>query len=185
MFGLVSVLYERMTNRLLITRTVKRCFSQRTTKPGDLFHIDGSLLSNGTIVVGQKSTLRHTFTQENVNTFATLCGDDNPLHVNPEVAKNSMFKGTIVHGIFVSSLFSSILGRSLPGAVYVSQSLQFKKPVLTGTPVTATIEVQEVSDKKKGILATMKTVVTLEDGSVAVDGEGKVLLLKKDLVGHH
>lgn len=154
----------------------------RTTKPGDLFHIEGNLLQNGHLEVGQKATVGHSFSQQHVDVFAGLCGDDNPLHVNPEYAQQSMFKGTIVHGIFVSSLFSTLLGRSLPGAVYVNQSLQFKKPVLTGSNVTASIEVQEIADRKKGILATMKTTVFLEDGSIAVDGEGKVLLLKQDLL---
>lgn len=161
-----------------------RHFSSRSTVPGDLFHIDGNLLENGKVEIGQRAMVNHIFSQQNVNVFAGLCGDDNPLHVNPEYGKNSMFGGTIVHGIFVSSLFSTLLGRSLPGAVYVSQSLQFKKPVLTGSPVSATIVVQEIVDKKKGILATMRTTVNLSDGSIAVDGEGKVLLLKSDLLGN-
>lgn len=141
------------------------------------FEISGNLSKDGKVEVGQKAFVSHVFPQDHVNTFAGLCGDDNPLHVNPEVAQHSMFKGTIVHGIFVSSLFSTLLGKSWPGAVYVSQTLSFKKPVHVGAMVTASIEVLSVAETRKGTLLTMRTVVALQDGSTAVEGEGKVLRL--------
>jgi 3-hydroxybutyryl-CoA dehydratase len=126
--------------------------------------------------IGQKSSVKHIFSQEDVNSFAKLCGDNNPLHIDPEFGKQTMFGGTIVHGIFVSALFSTIFGRSLTGSIYVSQSLNFKRPVHVGKPVTAVIEVQNVEPRKKGDVITCSTVVKLEDGSVAVEGVAKVLL---------
>lgn len=104
--------------------------------------------------------------------------DNNPIHLDQEVAKASIFGGTIVHGILVSSLFSTILGRSIPGAVYVSQSLFFKKPVHVGMLVTAEITVTKVDKIKKGDLVVFSTICKLSDGVIAVDGEGKVLVLK-------
>eukprot|EP01031_Cornospumella_fuschlensis_P027149 gene27149-32795_t len=110
------------------------------------FKVTGTLDFGNTkaIQVGQYAEVRHVFEQADVNTFASLCGDNNPIHINPEQAKHSMFGGTIVHGIFTSSLFSTIFGRALPGAIYVDQSLVFKRPVHVGKEVFARIEVLEV-----------------------------------------
>jgi acyl dehydratase len=89
-----------------------------------------------------------------------------------------MFKGTIVHGIFVSSLFSTIFGRSIPGSIYVSQNVNFKKPVHVGVEVTVRIEVISIEDKRKGKLMTCSTRCFLSsDGSLAIDGDAKVLLM--------
>lgn len=125
--------------------------------------------------VGQFSELQHVFTQEDVNSFAGLCGDNNPIHINPEFAKNSMFGGTIVHGIFTSSLFSTIFGRGMPGAIYVDQHLTFKRPVHVGKKVVAKVQVLEVKPKKKGNLLVCSTTCTV-DGEIAVDGQASVLL---------
>jgi 3-hydroxybutyryl-CoA dehydratase len=133
--------------------------------------------TNGkTLAIGETASITHIFSQHVVNQFAGLCGDNNPLHTDPEFAKDTMFKGTIVHGIFVSSLFSTLFGRSISGAVYVSQSLNFKRPVHVGTEVTAIIEVKTIEPKRKGDLVTCSTVCKLSDGSLVIDGEAKVLL---------
>lgn len=145
---------------------------------GEEFKITSTLFSTTgkSLSIGEQAGITHTFTQPVVNQFAGLCGDNNPLHTNPEFAKDTMFKGTIVHGIFVSSLFSTLFGRSISGAIYVSQSLNFKKPVHVGTPVTAVIEVKTIEPKKKGDLVTCSTICKLADGSLVTDGEAKVLL---------
>lgn len=140
------------------------------------FQVVGDLVSGKKPSVGQSSYVNHVFSQEDVNKFAQLCGDSNPLHIDPEFGKTTMFGGTIVHGIFVSSLFSTIFGRSLTGSIYVSQTLNFKRPVHVGKPVVASIEVLSVEDRKKGDVITCNTIVKLEDGTVAVDGVAKVMI---------
>ena len=150
--------------------------SDSNGKQVELFAIEGNLGGKGRPEVGQACSVQHVFTQDAVNTFAGLCGDNNPLHNDPKFAATTMFGGTIVHGIFVSSLFSTLFGRSIHGSVYVSQNLAFKRPVHVGKIVSAHVEVKAVEAKKKGDLLTCSTVVKLEDGSVAVDGEAKVLL---------
>ena len=140
------------------------------------FNVTGTLLTVRDPKVGLFAEVVHTFSQADVNTFAGLCGDNNPLHNDPEFAKHTMFGGTIVHGIFVSSLFSTIFGRSIAGSIYVSQNLSFKRPVHVGVPVTARMEIVSVEDKKKGLLMTCSTNCMLQDGSVAVVGEAKVLV---------
>lgn len=126
--------------------------------------------------LGGKAEVTHSFSQLEVSSFAAICGDNNPLHVDPEYAETTMFKGTIVHGILVSSLFSTLFGRSISGSIYVSQDLQFKRPVHVGTAITASIEVIQVDKKSKGILLTCSTKCRLDNGDLAVDGRAKVLV---------
>ena len=140
--------------------------------------LEGTLSSQGPIE-GAYASCEHIFTQEAVNCFAALCGDNNPLHVNPEYASKTLFNGTIVHGILVSSLFSTLLGRSLHGAIYVNQNLKFRAPVHVGSLVRAKITVLKNETKKKGYLLTCNTEVQVsanESVIRAVDGEAVCLL---------
>jgi 3-hydroxybutyryl-CoA dehydratase len=157
-----------------VSRALRVHFSTQTK-----FSITGTICFSRKQVpsVGQYAEVVHIFSQPDVNTFAGICGDSNPIHINPEVAKDSMFGGTIVHGIFTSSLFSTIFGRALPGAIYVDQQLAFKRPVHVGIQVIARVEVLEVQERNKGHLVTCATVCKLQsDGRVAVDGKATVLL---------
>jgi len=138
-------------------------------------HINGTLQTKGPIV-GAFAECTHSFQQEDVNIFAKICGDNNPLHTNVEVASKSMFQGTIVHGILVSSLFSTLFGASMHGAVYVNQTLSFKRPVHVGASVTARIHILQKEQKRSGHLLTCSTTVTLSDGSAAILGEALCLL---------
>jgi len=81
-----------------------------------------------------------------------------------------------VHGILVSSLFSTLFGSTVTGSIYVSQDLKFKLPVYVGAPVTARMEVIQSDEKRKGHLLTCSTQCTLQDGSVAIDGLARVLV---------
>lgn len=126
--------------------------------------------------VGSFANCEHSFEQEDVNLFAQICGDSNPLHSDPEFAKTTMFGGTIVHGILVSSLFSTLFGASLHGAVYVNQTLSFQRPVHVGTLVTAKMTITGKSQRRSGHELVCDTVVTLPNGKVAVKGTAICLL---------
>lgn len=140
------------------------------------FVISGTLTAAKSAGVGQYAEVEHVFTQEAVNRFSEICGDNNPLHVDPAFAQSSMFGGTIVHGILVSSLFSTLFGRAIHGSIYVSQSLHFKRPVFVGASVRAKMEIVSVDHRAKGSLLTCTTTCCLLDGTLAVVGEAKVLL---------
>jgi acyl dehydratase len=139
------------------------------------FIITGSLIEKGPII-GTTAQLIHSFNPNSVSLFASICGDNNPIHLDPEFAKKTIFGRPIIHGMLVSSLFSTLFGRSINSAIYVSQQLQFKAPVYVGSPVTAKIEVIKCDEKKKGFLITCITTCTLEDNTVAVSGEACVLI---------
>lgn len=140
------------------------------------FNIIGTLNSKN-VKVGDWAELQHTFTQEDVNKFALICGDNNPLHLDYEFASKTIFQGPIVHGILVSSLFSTLFGRSITGSIYVSQTLQFKRPVHVSKPVTARIEILSIDPKKHGNLLTCSTICKLNETSkIVIEGKGEVLL---------
>lgn len=133
-------------------------------------------------VIGQKATMRRHFRQCEVNLFAELSHDDNPVHTDPEYAQESIFGGPIVHGVFVASMFSALLGKSLPGegSIYLNQDLQFRAPVYPGDAVEAEVEVMEVQPHKRGHLVKLATRATVrhhaEAPRLAVEGEATVLL---------
>lgn len=141
--------------------------------------ISGNLVSNfGSI--GAYAEVQHIFDQDDVCIFGGLSGDNNPINVDPDFAANTIFEGTIVHGIFVSSLFSTLFGRMIAGSIYVSQDLKFKRPVHVGKSVTARVEIVDVQERPKGLLITCSTKCKLDEqeGNLAIDGTARVLVPK-------
>ncbi|WP_371365434.1 (R)-specific enoyl-CoA hydratase [Sporomusa rhizae] len=130
------------------------------------------------IKVGDKASMAKTITEFDVYTFAGLTGDFNPVHINAEFAKNTMFKERIAHGMLSSGFISALLGTTLPGAntIYLGQELAFKAPVKIGDTVTATVEVIEKLEAKSRLI--LKTTVTNQEGTVVIDG--KATVMKKD-----
>jgi acyl dehydratase len=100
-------------------------------------------------------------------------------------ASESRFGATIVHGILVSSLFSTLFGRTIPGCIYLKQSLDFRKPIYVGSKVLARVEVTEVVARKKGgdtLVCSTRVYVGTEvsTAALAIDGSASVLLPKGD-----
>lgn len=130
------------------------------------------------IKVGDTASMAKTITEYDVYTYAGLTGDFNPVHINTEFAKNTMFKERIAHGMLSSGFISALLGTTLPGAntIYLGQELAFKAPVKIGDTVTATVEVIEKIEAKNRLI--LKTTVTNQEGTVVIDG--KATVMKKD-----
>src|ERR1700741_648739 len=80
---------------------------------------------------GDTASVTKTFTQEEIEKFADLSGDHNPIHLDEEHAKGTRFGRRIAHGMLTSSLISNVIGNDLPGAgsIYLGQTLQFLAPV--------------------------------------------------------
>lgn len=127
------------------------------------------------IKIGDKASMSKTVTEYDVYTFAGLTGDFNPVHVNAEFAKTTMFKERIAHGMLSAGFISAVLGTALPGmnTIYLAQELVFKAPVKIGDTVTATVEVLEKIEGKNRLI--LKTTVTNQDGVVVVDGKATVM----------
>ncbi len=135
--------------------------------------------------IGDKTQITKSITEEEVIVFAKISGDDNPIHLNEEYAKNSIFKQKIVHGFLVGSLISAAIGKNLPGngTIYLNQNMKFLAPVLMGEIITAYIE---VVDFPKGNQVLLSTICKNQDQKVVIDGTALVIapketvLVKKD-----
>ncbi|HEX2712802.1 MAG TPA: MaoC family dehydratase [Candidatus Acidoferrales bacterium] len=128
------------------------------------------------IRVGQRASLSRTIGEADIRAFAELSGDRNPLHLDREFARRSRFGRTIAHGMLSAGIISAALGKCLPGpgAIYLSQTLRFVRPVYPGDTVTATVEITAYREEK-GIL-TARTTCTNQTDAVVIDGEAVLLV---------
>ena len=119
---------------------------------------------------------KHIISAHDVEDFSNLTGDRNPLHLDDEYAKSVGFKGRIVHGMLVASLFSKLFGMLCPGKrnLYLSQSIEFKIPIPVGSEVVVRSKVKGKIDSVKIIIFTTEVLL---DGLVAIKGESKVKIL--------
>ena len=131
------------------------------------------------IELGETASITKMISEADVVNFAGIIGDFNPLHVNPEYAKNSMFGARICHGMLTASFISTLVGCGIPGrnGLYLSQNVKFVKPVKIGDTITATAEVIEKIDAKQRIV--LSTVIKNQRGEVVIDGQATVMVMKK------
>lgn len=116
-----------------------------------------------------------TITESDINAFAGVTGDFNPVHINAEFAKTTMFKDRIAHGMLSAGFISAVIGTALPGSntIYLGPELQFKAPVKIGDTVTATVEVLEKIEGKNRLI--LHTTVTNQNGVLVTDGKATVM----------
>lgn len=128
------------------------------------------------ISIGSTATFTRTWNNEDIEAFAKVSGDFNPLHMDSEYAEHSKYKQRIVHGMLNASLFSTLVGMYLPGkrCLYLSQSLFFKEPVFINDSLTITGTVVAKSNVTQ--LLTIRTIISKED-KIVVEGEAKVQIL--------
>jgi 3-hydroxybutyryl-CoA dehydratase len=126
------------------------------------------------IYVGQVYEVKRIVTDEMVKLFAEATGDKNPVHLDEEYAKNTIFDGRIAHGILSLGIISSVLGMEFPGAgtIYLMQNAKFKRPVYIGEEVTVKLIVKEIDREKRRVL--LETYVVKENGENAIEGEALV-----------
>ncbi len=105
--------------------------------------------------------------------FAELSGDRNPIHLSEHFAAKTPFGGRIAHGLYTASLISAVIGTRLPGpgAIYLSQTLNFKAPVRIGDHVEAAVEVVELVEKGRRVKLACRCSV---EGNVVLEGEALV-----------
>ena len=123
--------------------------------------------------VGMRESVVKTVSSSDVVGFAEVSGDRNPIHLSEHFAAKTPFRTRIAHGLYTASLISAVLGTRLPGpgAIYLSQTLNFKAPVKIGDEVKVTVEVTELIEK--GNRARLSCICAVGD-TVALEGEAMV-----------
>jgi 3-hydroxybutyryl-CoA dehydratase len=132
--------------------------------------------------VGMTETLKKIIDSSDVVGFAEVTGDRNPIHLSEHFAAKTPFGTRIAHGLYPASLISAVLGTRLPGpgAVYISQTLNFRAPVKIGDTVDVSVMVAELMPEKFRARLTCTCSV---EGEVVLDGEAWVKVPSKDSGG--
>lgn len=133
-------------------------------------------------MIEQGTTYTHEFrfTQKEVELFAQVTGDKNPVHLDAEYAAKTMFKRPIMHGFLGGSVFSKVFGTLFPGegTIYLKQSMAFMRPMFVDTDYEVRMNVKEVNKEKHR--AVVETVIADKaTGDVVISGEATVMNVEK------
>ena len=125
--------------------------------------------------VGDSAEITKTIEQTDINAFADVTGDHNPVHVDEAFAQTTRFGRTIAHGMLSASLISAVLANKLPGAgsIYLGQTLQFVAPVFPGDEITARVTVKEIRQDKP--IVKLETICINQHDELVIRGEATVL----------
>ena len=125
--------------------------------------------------VGDSAEITKTIEQSDIDAFARVTGDHNPVHVDEEFAKTTRFGRRIAHGMLTASLISAVLANHLPGegSVYLGQTLKFVAPVFPGDEITARVTIREIREDKP--ILKLKTVCVNQRDELVIRGEATVL----------
>ncbi|MBU2980951.1 MaoC family dehydratase [Lentibacter algarum] len=136
-------------------------------------------LPRGTITIeeiemGMMRYIRKVVTDEDIEMFAKVSTDHNPVHLDDAYANDTIFEGRIAHGMLTAGLISAVIGEQLPGhgTIYMGQSLKFLAPVRPGDMVTAEVEVTAIDHTKRRVTLDCRCLV---DGKKVLVGEATVL----------
>lgn len=124
--------------------------------------------------VGQKANFQRQVTERDIQLFAEVSGDRNPVHLDAEYAATTQFKERIAHGMLTGALISAAIATTLPGpgTIYLGQSLRFTRPVKLGDELNVELEVLEKLPKNRVRIATR---VVNPQGKTVVEGEAEVM----------
>ena len=125
------------------------------------------------ISVGQKVEHEKLVTDEDVRKFAQISGDYNPIHLDDDFAKNSVFGTRIAHGILTASHISAVIGYIFPGPgwIYLGQSLRFRAPVRIGDTIKTVVEV--IATEEKNNIVKLSTNCKVKD-TVVLEGTATI-----------
>jgi 3-hydroxybutyryl-CoA dehydratase len=126
------------------------------------------------LVAGMNARFVKTLSERDVFLFASASGDQNPVHLDEEYAKQTRFGERIAHGMLSASVISAAIAARLPGpgSIYLSQDLQFRRPVKLGETVCATVTVKEILASRRRVVLDTRCEV---GGLVVVEGTAVVM----------
>lgn len=130
--------------------------------------------------VGQKATFERSVEERDVQLFAEVSGDRNPVHLDAGYAAGTAFKERIAHGMLTGALISAAIATTLPGpgTIYLGQNLRFTRPVKLGDVLSVELEVLEKLPKNRVRIATR---VVNQQGKAVVEGEAEVMAPQEKL----
>ena len=125
--------------------------------------------------VGDIYTTTRFISEDDVRAFAEVTGDDNPIHLDEEHARNSRFGHRIVHGVLLLGIISKVLGRDFPGhgSIAVSLTCRFLRPVPVGSEVRIEVKIVEKLEKHRHVRG--KTYVYNDQNKIAIAGEATLI----------
>jgi len=128
--------------------------------------------------VGQSADLTRTVDEKAIQAFAEVSGDHNPVHLDEAFAATTPFKTRIAHGMLSAAYISALIAGKLPGpgAIYIAQTLGFRRPVKIGDEVTVTATITALDPEKAR--ATLATVCTV-GGKTVLDGEATIMVPRR------
>lgn len=128
--------------------------------------------------LNQTFSTNFSFSQQDVADFARVTGDNNPVHLDEEFASKTIFKTRIMHGMLGACVFSKVFGTLFPGegTIYLSQSVNFLKPMYVDIIYEAHFEVMEILEKNR---ARISTTILTNEGKKVVVGEAVVMNIEK------
>ncbi|MEP2954104.1 MAG: MaoC family dehydratase [Sulfitobacter sp.] len=126
------------------------------------------------IEIGMTRHLRKVVTDTDIEMFAQVSTDHNPVHLDDDYARDTIFEGRIAHGMLTAGLVSAVIGEQLPGhgTIYLGQSLKFLGPVRPGDMVLAEVTVTDMDIAKRRVKMDCRCSV---DGKPVLAGEATVL----------
>lgn len=129
---------------------------------------------NTNLYVGQTASFRKTITDADILLFSAVSGDINPIHIDDVYAITTKFGRRVVHGMLTASLLSAVMGTKLPGpgAIYLSQTLKFLKPVYVNDTISAIVEITEITEKPSRI--RLLTRCLNQNNECVLEGEALV-----------
>lgn len=124
--------------------------------------------------IGVRASRSHIITEEDIDLFAHVSTDKNPIHIDEEYAARTPFGGRVAHGIMIASMISAVLGNDLPGhgSIYLGQTLKFLAPVRIGDTITVNVEVISLREEKR--IVTLRTDCVNQGGILVLTGEATI-----------
>jgi acyl dehydratase len=124
------------------------------------------------VEVGQVCSRNCTLSQDDFDLFAQLSGDDNPIHVDPQFARQTSFERPVAHGMMLYGLICGLLGQTFPGAVQTEVNLIFPAPTFSAEELIIAAEVLTVEQKQ----ITVQTTIKNPAGELTCSGETRLQL---------
>ncbi len=125
---------------------------------------------------GEVFQFNKVLTVEDIDNYAKLTGDHNPLHCDEEYARSTEFENRVVHGMLAGSLFSTLVGMVCPGKknLYLTQSLKFKAPIYPNSELIVKGTIVKKIDSLKVVVINTEIVV---NGETVIEGQAQVKLI--------